>query len=59
MKDSKNLKRTAKSSLKQINVKNYVDRLKFEEYENIVKIGLEFRKKGLEFKRNFSVKLLL
>ncbi|NWO18371.1 hypothetical protein [Leptotrichia sp. oral taxon 223] len=50
VKDSKNLKRTAKSSLKQINVKNYVDRLKSEEYENIMKIGLEVRNKGMEFK---------
>lgn len=50
MKDSKNLKRTAKSSLKEINAKNYVDRLKSEEYENIMKIGLEVRNKGMEFK---------
>ncbi|WP_455045818.1 AAA family ATPase [Leptotrichia trevisanii] len=47
-KDSKNLKRTAKSALKQINDRNYVDGLKYEGYENIVKIGMGFRKKDVE-----------
>ncbi|BBM44849.1 hypothetical protein JMUB3870_0967 [Leptotrichia trevisanii] len=47
-KDSKNLKRTAKSALKQINDRNYVDGLKYEGYENIVKIGMGFRKKYVE-----------
>ena len=50
MEDSKNLKRTAKSYLKQINAKNYGNGLKSEEYENIMKIGLEVRNKGMEFK---------
>ncbi|BBM52005.1 hypothetical protein JMUB3935_0983 [Leptotrichia trevisanii] len=47
-KDSRNLKRTAKSALKQINDRNYVDGLKYEGYENIVKIGMGFRKKDVE-----------
>ena len=47
-KDSKNLKRTAKSALKQINDRNYADGLKHEGYENIVKIGMGFRKKDVE-----------
>jgi len=47
-KDSRNLKRTAKSALKQINDKNYVDGLKYEGYENVVKIGMGFRKKDVE-----------
>lgn len=47
-KDSKNLKRTAKSALKQINDRNYADGLKYEGYENITKIGMGFRKKDVE-----------
>ncbi|WP_026748744.1 AAA family ATPase [Leptotrichia trevisanii] len=47
-KDSRNLKRTAKSALKQINDRNYVDGLKYEGYENVVKIGMGFRKKDVE-----------
>ena len=47
-KDSRNLKRTAKSALKQINDKNYVEGLKYEGYENVVKIGMGFRKKDVE-----------
>ena len=47
-KDSRNLKRTAKSALKQINDKNYDEALKYEGYENIVKIGMGFRKKDVE-----------
>ena len=47
-KDSKNLKRTAKSALKQINDRNYAEGLKYEGYEEIVKIGMGFRKKDVE-----------
>ena len=47
-KNSKNLKRTAKSALKQINDRNYADGLKYEGYENITKIGMGFRKKDVE-----------
>ena len=47
-KDSRNLKRTAKSALKQINDRNYVNGLKYEGYENVVKIGMGFRKKDVE-----------
>ena len=47
-KDSKNLKRTAKSALKQINDRNYSERLKYEGYKEIVKIGMGFRKKDVE-----------
>ena len=47
-KDSRNLKRTAKSALKQINDKNYAEGLKYEGYEEIVKIGMGFRKKDVE-----------
>ena len=47
-KDSRNLKRTAKNALKQINDRNYVDGLKYEGYENVVKIGMGFRKKDVE-----------
>ena len=47
-KDSRNLKRTAKSALKQINDRNYAEGLKYEGYENIVKIGMGFRKKDVE-----------
>lgn len=47
-KDSKNLKRTAKSALKQINDRNYSEGLKYEGYKEIVKIGMGFRKKDVE-----------
>jgi len=47
-KDSKNLKRTAKSALKQINDRNYFEGLKYEGYKEIVKIGMGFRKKDVE-----------
>jgi len=47
-KDSKNLKRTAKSALKQINDRNYAEGLKYEGYKEIVKIGMGFRKKDVE-----------
>jgi len=47
-KDSKNLKTTAKSAVKQINDRNYAERLKYEGYENITKIGMGFRKKDVE-----------
>jgi len=46
-KDSKNLKRTAKSALKQINDRNYSEGLKYEGYKEIVKIGMGFRKKDV------------
>ena len=47
-KDSKNLKRTARSALKQINDRNYSKGLKYEGYKEIVKIGMGFRKKDVE-----------
>ena len=47
-KDSKNLKRTARSALKQINDRNYSEGLKYEGYKEIVKIGMGFRKKDVE-----------
>ena len=47
-KDSRNLKRTAKSALKQIDDRNYVEGMKYEGYENVVKIGMGFRKKDVE-----------
>ena len=47
-KDSKNLKRIAKSALKQINDRNYSEGLKYEGYKEIVKIGMGFRKKDVE-----------
>lgn len=47
-KDSKNLKRTAKSALKQINDRSYSEGLKYEGYKEIVKIGMGFRKKDVE-----------
>ena len=47
-KDSKNLKKTAKSALKQIDDENYSEGLKYEGYKEIVKIGMEFRKKDVE-----------
>ncbi|BBM44820.1 AAA family ATPase [Leptotrichia trevisanii] len=47
-KDSRNLKRTAKSALKQINDRNYFEGLKYEGYKEIVKIGMGFRKKDVE-----------
>ena len=47
-KDSKNLKRTARSALKQINDRNYSEGLKYEGYKEIVKLGMGFRKKDVE-----------
>ncbi len=47
-KDSKNLKRTARSALKQINDRNYSEGLRYEGYKEIVKIGMGFRKKDVE-----------
>ena len=47
-KDSKNLKKTAKSALKQIDDENYSEGLKYEGYKEIVKIGMGFRKKDVE-----------
>ena len=47
-KDSRNLKRTAKNALKQINDRNYAEGLKYEGYKKIVKIGMGFRKKDVE-----------
>ena len=47
-KDSKNLKKTAKSALKQIDDENYSEGLKYEGYKEIVKIGMEFGKKDME-----------
>ena len=47
-KDSKNLKRTARSALKQINDRNYSEGLKYEGYKETVKIGMGFRKKDVE-----------
>ena len=47
-KDSKNLKKTAKSALKQIDDRNYSEGLKYEGYKEMVKIGMGFRKKDVE-----------
>ena len=47
-KTKRNLKNEAKSAMTQINEKNYAKGLEYENYKQIVKIGMSFWKKDLE-----------
>ena len=47
-KTKKNLKESAKKAMNQINERDYEQGLKYENYSNIVKIGMAFWKKDVE-----------
>lgn len=47
-KTKKNLKQSAKEAMNQINERDYEQGLKYENYSNIVKIGMAFWKKDVE-----------